>query len=103
LPKTRIRSATSPLVMNVLPPDTTILSPSGVKRVVMWVASEPALGSVIASAASAPAATRGNRRRFCSSLPKSTSGFMAWKFVAQMMPVDAQALEISRTQARYTA
>jgi len=89
LPKTRIRSATSPLVMNVLPPDTTILSPSGVKRV--------------ASAASAPAATRGNRRRFCSSLPKSTSGFMAWKFVAQMMPVDAQALEISRTQARYTA
>ena len=47
-----------------------------------------------------PSATRGRRRRFCSSLPKSISGFIAWKFVAQMMPVEAQARLISRTQAR---
>ena len=32
----------SPLVMKVLPPSTTIWSPSGVKRVLMPVASEPA-------------------------------------------------------------
>ena len=86
--------------MKVLPPETIISSPSGVKRVAMWVASEPAAGSVIASAASAPSATRGNSRFFCSSAPKSISGFIAWKLVAQMIPVAAQAIEISRTQAR---
>ena len=75
-------------------------SPLGVKRVVIWVASEPASGSVIASAASAPSATRGKSRSFCSSVPKSISGFVAWKFVAQMMPVEAQARLNSRTQAR---
>jgi hypothetical protein len=31
------------------------------------------------------------------------SGFIAWKFVAQMMPVEPQVLLISRTQARYAA
>ena len=77
--------------------------PSGVKRVVMPVASEPASGSVIASAPIAPWATRGSRRRFWSSVPKSISGFIAWKLVAQMMPVEAQAALISRTQARYAA
>ena len=87
--------------MKVLPPDTTIVSlPSGVKRVVMPVASEPALGSVMHSAPIAPAATRGSSRFFCSSLPKSISGFIAWKLVAQMLPVAAQAALISRTQAR---
>ena len=75
-------------------------SPSGVNRVVMWVASEPASGSVIANAASAPSATRGSSRCFCSSPPKSISGFIAWKLVAQMIPVEAQALLNSRTQAR---
>ncbi len=54
-----------------------MLSPSGVKRVVIRVASEPAPDSVIASAASAPSATRGKKRRFCSSVPKSISGFIA--------------------------
>ena len=77
LPKTRMRSATSPLVMKVLPPLTTMSSPSGVKRVFMPVASEPASGSVMASAPSPPSAMRGSRRRFCSSLPKSISGFIA--------------------------
>ena len=100
LPKTRIRSATSPLVIKVLPPDTTTLSPAGTNRVVIRVVSEPASGSVIASAARAPSTTRGSSRRFCSSVPKSTSGFVAWKLVAQMMPVEAQARLISRTQAR---
>ena len=28
------------------------------------------------------------------------SGFIAWKFVAQMTPVDAHAFEISRTHSR---
>ena len=100
LPNTRYRSATSPLVMKVLPPLMTMSSPSGVKLVRMPVASEPAEGSVIASAASPPSAMRGSRRAFCSSLPYSISGLMAWKFVAQTMPVAAQALETSRTQAR---
>jgi len=86
--------------MKVLPPDTTTALPSGVNRVVMCVASEPASGSVIASAPIAPSATRGRSLRFCSSVPKSISGFVAWKLVAQMIPVEAQALEISRTQAR---
>jgi hypothetical protein len=40
--------------MNVLPPSTITASPSGVKRVVMPVASEPAEGSVMASATRAP-------------------------------------------------
>lgn len=31
------------------------------------------------------------------------SGFIAWKFVAQITPVDAQAFEISRTHSRYAA
>ncbi len=99
-PNSRIRSATSPLVINILPPETTILSPSGVNRVVICVASEPASGSVIANAASAPSATHGSSRRFCSSPPKSISGFIAWKLVAQIIPVEAQALLNSRTQAR---
>ena len=86
--------------MNVLPPLTMISSPSGVNRVVMPVASEPAFGSVMHSEASAPSASFGRIRFFCSSVAKSMTGFMAWKFVAQMMPVAAQALLISRTQAR---
>ena len=45
---------------------------------------------------------RGSSRRFCSSLPKSISGFMAWKLVAQMMPVEAQASEMIFTTARYS-
>ena len=68
--------------MNVLPPSTTMSSPSGVKRVLMPVASEPASGSVMASDARPPSAMRGSSRCFCSSLPKSISGFMAWKLVA---------------------
>ena len=47
-----------------------------------------------------PAAMVGRMRCFCASVPKSITGFMPWKLVAQMMPVEAQALEISRTQAR---
>jgi hypothetical protein len=100
LPKSRIRSATSPLVMKVLPPSTTTCSPSGVKRVFIPVASDPAEGSVMASAPSPPWAMRGKSRCFCASLPASMSGFMAWKVVAQMIPVEAQAAAISRTQPR---
>src|ERR1019366_1149805 len=70
------------LVMNSLFPSTTMSSPSGVKRIVMAVASEPPAASVMASEASAPAATRGSKRFFCSSVPKSISGFMPWKLVA---------------------
>ncbi len=86
--------------MKLLPPVTTMASPSSVKRVRMPVASEPASGSVMASAPSPPAAMRGKSRRFCSSAPKSMSGFIAWKVVAQMMPVAAHAMLISRTAAR---
>ena len=75
-PKSRIRSATSPLEMKVLPPSITTASPAGVKRVFMPVASEPALGSVIARDPSPPSAMRGRSRFFCSSVPKSISGFM---------------------------
>ena len=56
--------------------------------------------SVIASEAIAPSVTRGRKRRFCSSVPKSITGFVAWKFVAHIMPVEAHAFDISRTQAR---
>ena len=49
----------------------------------------------------APSATRGNSRRFCSSLPKSISGLVAWKLVAQMMPVEAQACEIGISRRDY--
>ena len=66
----------------------------------MPVASEPAVGSVIVSEASAPSAMTGSKRCFCSSLPKSISGFIAWKLVAQMTPVEAHAFEISRTHSR---
>ena len=66
----------------------------------MPVASDPADGSVMHSAASPPRAIRGSKRCFCSSVPKSMRGFIAWKVVAQMMPVEAQALLISRTHAR---
>ncbi len=100
LPNTSSRSAASPLVMKILPPLTTMSSPCGSKRVFMPVASLPAEASVIASDTSAPSATRGRRRAFCSSLPKVISGLMPWNVVAQMMPVAAQALLISRTQAR---
>ena len=89
------------MLIKVFPPDTTTVSlPSGVNLVVMPVASEPASGSVIASAPIAPSATRGSNRCFCSSLPKSITGFIAWKLVAQMMPVEAHAALISRTHAR---
>ena len=47
------------------------------EAVVMPVASEPALGSVMASAPRPPSAMRGSSRCFCSSVPKSISGFMA--------------------------
>jgi hypothetical protein len=63
--------------MNVLVPVTTMWSPSGLNSVFIPVASEPAVGSVIVSDAIAPSATRGNSRFFCSSVPKSISGFIA--------------------------
>ena len=66
----------------------------------MPVASEPASGSVMQKAPSPPSAIFGSRRRFCSSLPKSIKGLMAWKLVDQTLPVAAQALLSSRTQAR---
>ncbi len=66
----------------------------------MPAASEPAWGSVMHRLASPPAAIFGSRRRFWSSLPKSIKGFIAWNVVDQMLPVAAQALLSSRTQAR---
>ena len=66
----------------------------------MPVASEPAAGSVMVSDAIPPSSITGSRRFFCSSVPKSINGLIAWKFVAQMMPVDAHAFEISRTHSR---
>ena len=86
--------------MKVLPPLTMMSSPSGVNFVAMPVASDPAFGSVMHSDASAPSASFGRNRFFWSSVPKSMTGFMAWKLVAQMIPVAAQALLISRTQTR---
>ena len=74
LPNNSIRSQTLPLVMKVLPPSTMISSPAGVNLVVMPVASEPALGSVMAMEPMPPAAMRGNSRFFCSSLPNKISG-----------------------------
>ena len=81
LPNSRIRSATSPEVMKILPPSMTTSSPSGENRVVIPVASDPALGSVIASEQIAPSATRGMIRALSSSDPKSSTGPMAWKLV----------------------
>ncbi len=100
LPNRRNRSATSPLVMKVLPPSIRIWSPSGVRRVRMPVASEPASGSVMQRQPRPPSAILGSRRRFCSSLPKSIKGFIEWKLVDQTLPVAAQALASSRAQAR---
>ena len=68
--------------MNVLPPSMTTSSPSGVRRVRMPVASEPAPGSVITSDPSPPFAMTGSRRAFCSWVPTSISGFIPWKLVA---------------------
>src|SRR6218665_2831865 len=100
LPNSRYSPARSPLVMKLLPPLTRTSSPTGRNEVRMPVASEPASGSVMASAPRAPSAMRGSRRVFCSSLPQSIKGLMAWEFVAQMMPVAAPARLISRAQAR---
>ena len=66
----------------------------------MPVASEPALGSVMTKDPIPPSAMRGNKRFFCSALPNSINGFMPWKLVAQIIPVEAQASLISLTQAR---
>ncbi|GGF58004.1 hypothetical protein GCM10011319_19110 [Mameliella alba] len=66
----------------------------------MPVASDPALGSVSASAASPPLTITGSQRFFWSWLAKSTNGLMAWKFVAQTIPVEAQAFGTSRQMAR---
>ena len=77
LPNTNNKSACAPLVINVFEPLTMMLSPSGLNDVFIPVASEPAVGSVITSEASAPSATFGSKRFFCSSLPQSTSGFIA--------------------------
>jgi hypothetical protein len=63
--------------MKVFVPFTTIASPSGLNCVFMPVASEPAVGSVIVSEARPPRAITGRSLRFCSSVPKSTSGFIA--------------------------
>ena len=81
LPNSSMSSATSPLVMKILPPSTMIASPSGVKRVFMPVASDPAAGSVMASAPSAPAAMRGSHFCFCSGLPISMRDFSPLKVV----------------------
>ena len=81
LPNSRIKSATSPEVMKILPPSMTTSSPSGAKRVFIPVASDPAPGSVIARDAMAPSATRGMMRDLSSSEPKSSTGPMAWKLV----------------------
>ena len=68
--------------MNVFWPSITIRSPSGVNEVRIPVASEPAVGAVITSEPSPPLTITGSRRFFCSSSPKSMSGFMPWKVVA---------------------
>ena len=86
--------------MKVLLPSIRISSPSGVKRVRMPVASDPACASVMHKAPSPPSAILGNSRARCSSVPKSIRGFMAWKLVDHTLPVAAHALVSSRTQAR---
>ena len=67
----------------------------------MPVASEPGLGLGDGERAEA---ARGDARQQAALLlarsRKSMSGFIAWKVVAQMMPVEAQAMLISRTAAR---
>ncbi len=81
--------------MKHFPPSTTMWSPSGRNDVFMPVRRSPQPGSVMASEANPPEAMRGRSRAFCSSLPYVINGFIAWKLVAQMIPVDAQALLIS--------
>ena len=82
LPNTSRKSATSPLEMNTLSPETTISSPSARNRVRICVASDPAPASVIASAPIEPSATRGSTRWRNSSEPMSITGFMPWNVVA---------------------
>src|SRR5258706_547253 len=77
-PNSRYRPAPSPLVMKVLLPLTTISPPSSRNEVRMPVASEPAPGSVMASAPKPPCAMRGSNRCFWPSVPQSMRGFMAW-------------------------
>src|SRR5690242_14349614 len=89
--------------MKVLVPVTTSSSPSCRNSVVMPVASDPAVGSVIVSDASPPSTMTGSSLRICSAVPKSLSGFITLKVRAQMTPVDAHALDSSRTHARYAA
>src|SRR5678815_3677497 len=89
--------------MKVLVPLTTMESPSGRNSVFMPVASDPAVGSVIVNDAMPPFAITGSSRFFCASVPKSISGLIAWKLVAQTMPVDAHAFDSSRTHSRYAA
>ena len=50
--------------MNSFEPSITMSSPSGVNRVFMPVASEPADSSVMAKDASPPSAIHGSRRAF---------------------------------------
>jgi hypothetical protein len=64
--------------MKVFEPFTMMSSLSGMNEVFIPVASDPAVGSVMASAPRPPSAMRGRRRVRCSSLPYSIRGFMPW-------------------------
>src|SRR5204862_847150 len=74
-------------------------SPSGVKRVVICVASEPASGSVMHSAPIAPSATRGSKRFFCSSVPRSEERRVGQESGCRFMPEYAENVAIGRTDA----
>jgi len=66
--------ATLPLVMNCLVPLSTYSSPSRLALVLTFDESEPALDSVMAKAASSPAASLGSHFFFCSSVPPRMIG-----------------------------
>ena len=85
----------------VLVPLTAISSPAGRNCVLIPVASEPAVGSVMVSVAILP--LRDRAAAFASDPPfQVDQGFIAWNW-SPRSPVEAHAFAISRTHARYAA
>jgi len=70
-----MKSASAPPLMCCLKPLMTQESPSRTARVRMPPTSEPAVGSLMASAVVISAAHRGRRKRsICSAVPNSSNG-----------------------------
>src|ERR1700722_4095253 len=89
-----IRSECSAREVQIFCPLTTQPSPRRSARVLIWVVSEPASGSVTANACrrSSPEAIEGSQRRFCSGEPwrNSVPIVYIWAWHAPALAPDAQ-------------